>query len=416
MERLADERERTDEKLADLLTLAEEEKRPLNEFEQEQATKYRATLVELEEEITILAGDVERVEGSKDISELVREDTEDTQRVSVKKGPVVYRTFADFARDELIVRYPAIAEHAAGQHGDVRELRDEAQERLHRAVEHTLSTDVPGLLPPQHIAQIMDIIDRSRPIVQSARDLNLERGAMTYPKISARPTVALQSSEKTEGGTENMGVSMETMTASTYIGAGNLSWQAINWSSPDALQLWFDLQAESYARQTEEAAADALEDAAAIGTLGTTANRLGTSGTESFAQWRAAVRSGLAAIDTATGSRHRTDTLYLSNGRFYQLAGIGTDQTLQISGVGSLDAGSKSGTFAGLRVVVSYAFDQDVAILGDSSALLVGETAGAPVQMRAVEPSIGGMEVGVIGAFAVKVFDPTRFLKLSTNL
>jgi hypothetical protein len=45
--------------------------------------------------------------------------------------------------------------------------------------------------------------------------------------------------------------------------------------------------------------------------------------------------------------------------------------------------------------------------------LLVGETPNAPVEMRAVEPAIGGMEVGVIGAFKAKVFDSQRFVHLS---
>jgi hypothetical protein len=213
-----------------------------------------------------------------------------------------------------------------------------------------------------------------------------------------------------------MNVDLDTMTASTYIGGGNLSWQAINWSTPDALQLWFDLAAESYARQTEEVTCDVLEDTAAIGTLGTAAGRLGTAGTESFAQWRAAILGGLSSVYSTTGGRHHTDTLYLSAARFFQLAGLGTDQTLQISAVGNLDIGTMRGTYAGLRVVGSYGFDQDVAIIGDADALLTGETAGAPVQMRVVEPSIGGMEVGVIGAFAATVFDAQRFLHLSTHL
>jgi hypothetical protein len=252
--------------------------------------------------------------------------------------------------------------------------------------------------------------------VSSARKLDLERGSLTYPKIEGRPEVLLQSSEKTEGGTADMNVDLDTLTASTYIGGGNLSWQAINWSSPDALQLWFDLAAEAYARQTEEVACDTLEDNASVGTLGTASGRLGTAGTESFAQWRAAILGGLASIYSTTAGRQNSNTLYLSAARFFQLAGLGSDQTLQMSAVGNLDIGSMTGTYAGLRVVGSYGFDQDVAIVGDSNAFLVGETPGAPVQMRVIEPTIGGMEVGVIGAFASVIFDPNRFLHLSTHL
>jgi hypothetical protein len=226
----------------------------------------------------------------------------------------------------------------------------------------------------------------------------------------------LQSAEKTEGGTANMQVTLETLTAQTYIGGGDISWQAINWSSPDSLQLWFDLAAEAYARATEGAACEALESAAGIGTVGTASGRLGTAGTENFAAWRAAAIAGISAVYTATGGRARTDTLFLSSGRFFQLAGLGTDQTLQVSSVGNLDIGSMTGTWAGLRVVGSYGFDQDTAIVGDASALIVAETPGAPVQLRVVEPSIGGMEVGVIGAFKAVVFDANRFYHLGTHL
>ena len=84
-----------------------------------------------------------------------------------------------------------------------------------------------------------------------------------------------------------------------------------------------------------------------------------------------------------------------------------------MTAIGGLNIDSMTGTFSGLRVVGSYGFTAGAAILGDSSAFLVGETPGAPVELRAVEPAIGGMEVGVIGAFQSLVFDTDRFLFLS---
>ena len=74
-----------------------------------------------------------------------------------------------------------------------------------------------------------------------------------------------------------------------------------------------------------------------------------------------------------------------------------------------------TGTWAGLRVVGSYGFDLDTAIVGDSDALLVAETPGAPVQLRVVEPCIAGMEVGIVGAFKAVVYDVNRFYKLGIN-
>lgn len=427
LERLADERERTNEKIEDLLALAEEEKRDLVDFEQEQLTKYRTRVSDLEDEIVLLATDVERVEASKDVSALVRgeDDGEGGGDGEGKKrriyatpkshGAIVYRSFAEYARDEFIVRNPEIAQRAAPNGMTASEMADQANERLQRALSDVTSTTVAGLVIPTHMTQIMDIIDGSRPVVSSGRDVPLDRGSMTYPKIDQRPSVELQATEKTEAGTVTPLVSTQTITAKSYLGAVDISWQALNWSSPDVLQLYFDLAAEAYARQTEEVACDVLEDAA-IGTVGTAAGRLGTAGTESFGQWRAAVVAGLNGIYTATGGRHRTDTLYLSAGRFFQLAALGTDQSVQIAPVGQLDVGAMRGNFFGLNVIGSYGFDQDVAIVGDSGALLIGENPGSPVQMRVVEPDIAGVQAGLIGAFNAAVFDVNRFYHLGTHL
>jgi hypothetical protein len=424
LERFADEREKVGEKIEDILRMAEDEKRDLEDIEQTHLAKHRERYAQLETEIIELAADIERTDGARDVSKLVRGDSVEDENGSRRyanpnqhNDPEVYRSFAQFARDAIVVRYPLIAERAAGT-GNTRDFVEQARERLERAPVDTLSSNIAGLVPPRHIAQIMDIIDSSRPVVSSARSVDLDRGQLTYPKIAQRPEVLKQNSEKTEGGTANMQVTLETLTAETYIGGGDISWQAINWSSPDSLQLWFDLAAEAYARQTEGVACEALE-AVAIGTIGTAVgheSRLGTAGTESFAQWRAAAIQGISAIYTATGGRARTNTLYLSAGRFFQLAGLGTDQTLQVSSVGNLDIGSMTGTWAGLRVVGSYGFDQDLAVVGDASALIAAETPGAPVQLRVVEPSIAGMEVGVVGAFKAVVFDADRFKKLSTHL
>ena len=427
LERLGDERNRTNEKIQDVHALAEDEQRDLSEHEQEQITKYRTRVDELEDELLNLSADIQRVENSKDVSALVRGEDEPApddggdeggdgkkkRRYAQPTGAVVYRSFAEYARDEYILKFPEIAARAATDGVTKQEMRDQAEERLQRALSNVTSTTVAGLIIPTHMTQIMDIIDGSRPIVNSGRAVPLDRGSMTYPKIDQRPTVTLQSTEKSEAGTQTPTVSTQTLTALSYLGAVDISWQALNWSTPDVLQLYLDLAAEAYARQTEDVAADALEGAN-IGTVGT-ASRLGTAGTESFSAWRAAVVGGLSGIYSATGGRHRTNTLYLSANRFFQLAALGTDQTLQVSPVGALDVGSMTGNFFGLRVIGSYGFDTDVAIVGDASALLIGENPGSPVDLRVVEPDIAGMQVGLIGAFAAKCFDVNRFFRLGIH-
>jgi HK97 family phage major capsid protein len=409
LDRLGDERERTYEKIEDVLKMAEDDKRELDELEQQHLTKYREQASQLEEEINLLAADLERAEGSRDVSKLLRHSQSQAVETIGDDGPVVYRTFAAYARDYLIERYPIIASNAAGDPGRAVALREEASARLQR-VQNTLTSDIQGLLPPQYLAQIMDIINKSRPVVESGRMVPLTTGKLTYPRITQRPDVAKQTAEKTEAGSAKMTVVMDTVTADTYLGGGDLSWQAINWSTPDALQLWFDLAAEDYARETETAACSELGTAGG----GTISTPLGTAGTESFAQWRDAVLSGLSSIYNTTGGRSQSDTLWVSATRFFQLAGLGTDQVLQVSAVGNMDIGTMTGTWSGLRVVGSYGFtNANAAVVGDASAFLVAESPNAPVEMRAVEPAIGGMEVGIIGGFKAKVFDPNRFIHLS---
>ena len=414
LERLGDERDRTKEKLDDLIALAEEEARPLTEAEEAQATKYRSQIGDYEEEIIVLGSDVERHNNAVDVSSVLRQQEQVGQPKS-DNGAVVYRTFAEYARDQLIVHEKHGKQIVPLMGGDSQAIREAAQERLERTLQNVTSTTVAGLIVPTHMTEILDIISRDRPVVESGRKVPLDRGSMTYPIIGTRPSVEQQLTEKTEAGTVAPTVSQGTLTAKTFLGATNMSWQAVNWSSPDVMQLYFDLAAEAYARQTESVACEAIETSA-IGTVGTASGRLGTAGTESFAQWRAAVSAGISGIYSATGGRMRTNTLYLSANRFFQLATLGTDQVAQISPIGSLDIGSMTGNFFGLSVVGSYGFDQDTAVVGDRNALLIGENPGSPVEMRVIEPAIGGWEVGLIGAFNAAVFDVNRFFHLGTHL
>ena len=410
LERLVEERQRTQEKIEDMNSLAEEDERDFGDSEIQMLEKHRGRVLDLDAEIILLAGDLEREQNTQDASALVRGPQTVELGPGGGEGAIVYRTFAAYARDEMIRRYPQIANLAAnGDPVRARAMQEEAGARLERVV-NTTTTDIAGLLPPQYLAQIQDIINGTRPVVQSGRFVPLTTGKLTYPRITSRPSVIKQTAEKTEAGAGTMSVVLDTVNAETYLGGGDLSWQTINWSTPDALQLWFDLAAEAYARQTETAACSELGTAGG----GTITTPLGTAGTESFAQWRTAVLSALNTIYNNTGGRAMSDTLWVSANRFFQLAGLGTDQVLQVSAVGNMDIGSMTGTWSGLRVIGSYGFTAvNSAIVGDASAFLVSESPNAPVEMRVVEPTIAGMQVGVIGGFKAKVFDPNRFIHLN---
>lgn len=416
-ERLVDERTRAEQNVDDMRAAAEKDSRDLNELEVEQIDKWRTRIAELDAEIVVLTEDLEREANNKDISKLIRVNEPAPNPVveTGDQGPVTYRTFSAYAVDKLVAEHPRIAAAVAGDRASTEMVvREQAIDRLQRTLQNTLSTDVAGLVPPAHMAQIMDLINTRRPIVSSARNVDLSRGSLTYPVIDGRPTVSKQSTEKTLGGTIKMEVSLATMAADTFIGGGDLSWQTINWSTPDALQLWFDLAAESYAQQTETHAGTTMTGSYA-NSIGTASPVLGTAGTEDFDDWKGAVLAAVGSLYTNTSGRAQTNTLYLSAGEFFNLAALTTAASVQMSAIGNLDISSMTGTAFGLRVVGSYGFPARTRIVGDSAAFLVGESPGAPVELRAVEPSIGGLEVGLIGAFQAKIFDADRFIKLNVN-
>lgn len=364
---------------------------------------YREKEIALDEEIQNLTDDVERnrraVESSKAVRRVLAGGS---AQVDQDGDGVAYRSMAAYARDVILTRDGRVTSQIQAQFASPEEIMA-AKERLElakRTPANTLSSNVAGLIPDQHIAQIFQVIDASRPIVQSAQKANLERGVLQYPRLDTPPVVAVQSAEKTEAGNTGMAISMQTATASTYLGGGDLSWQAINWSTPNALDLWFRLTAADYALKTEQDAAQVLQHSAFSNNISST-----LAATPTFAQFMTAVGAGYAEVFANSG--RLPDTIYMAPDRYGYMLGLTSDAFTQFTQVSGQGVGP-------LNVVISRGMDAGVIVVGDSEGLLVAETAGAPVELRVVEPAIGGVEVGLIGAFEAVVVDDGAFAMLTT--
>jgi HK97 family phage major capsid protein len=407
LERLIDERAMNSKLQESVVqTIETSESKNPDESQKAQLANYRQRAAEIDEEVEQLRETLEREEASVKSSKMARAFLSGAESgIEIgDNGETQYREFAEYARDVMITKYDQIAALAGGE-----QARQAAAERKNRAPVNTLSSNLAGLQPPQYLAQIMDVIDKSRPIVATSNSVGLQRGSLTYPRIVQRPQVSLQSTEKTEGGTANMQVEMVTVNASTYIGGGDLSWQAVSWSTPDALSLWFNLAGEAYAVATETKAAAVLGSAGAAGGTATTL----ISGSSTFDNVMAAIVSGAKTV--YANSRAAPDTLWVSPDVFYYIAGLTSANSAKLVSEGTLSLGGQSGTIAGVRVVMSPGLTTGKAYIGDSRAFIVAENAGAPVELRVVEPAIGGYEVGVIGAFAAAGFSNARFAKVGTG-
>jgi hypothetical protein len=387
--------------------LAEKDGENLSDTDKQQITLYREEVQELDTEIAALDADVEAhkiaMERSKNIRRAMIGATEG---VDENGDGIIYRDMATYARDVILTGSGRISGQIAAQMGDKQEIEAARMrlELLKRTPANTLSSNVGGLTPQQHIAQIFQIIQTARPIVESAQRATLERGVLSYPVVATRPVVAVQSTQKTEAGNTGMVINMSTATASTYLGGGDLSWQAINWSTPNALDMWFRLTASDYALKTETDAATVVSANAFLNNI---ASPLAASPT--YVQLMAAIGAGGGEVYANSG--RMADTIYMAPDRYWYAVGLTSDNSLNFGQGGLLQI---NGEQRSLNVVVSRGLNAGEIIVGDSDGLLVAETAGAPVELRVVEPAIGGVEVGLIGAFEAVVVDNGAFALITT--
>jgi hypothetical protein len=395
--------------------LAERGDGEMSDSDKTQIDLYRSEITSIDSEIAELTADLEAQNRAADASKaLHRARLGSTDGIEVSDDGVVYRDFVSYARDEILAR-------AARSSGDLAKLgrqwggekeieaaiarlqllkRAEADGTLRRVPANTLSSNVPGLLPAQHIDQIFQVINTDRPIVQSAQRSVLTNLVLNYPRVDTRPVVAAQATEKTEAGNTGLAVSMQTTTATTYLGGGDISWQAAKFSNPNALDLWFRIVTADYALKTEQDSAQAISHSGFSNNIAST-----IGATPTFADFMTAIGAGGAEVYNNSG--READTVYMSIDRWWLLFGTTSTATAPFTTV--TGAGVD-----GLRFVRSRGLDAGVIIVGDSQGLLVAEDADSPVELRVTEPAIGGFEVGLIGAFEAVVVDNGAFAMVTT--
>jgi hypothetical protein len=379
------------------------DEKSLSETEQEHVLMYRERVTTIDAETTTLSNDIESTRNAiANAAKLRRLMAGETEGVEIDGDGIMYRDFSSYALDMILTRGTTqcdkIAQLAGGN--DVVLKARERLQLLQRVPANTLSSNVAGLQTPQYLDQIFQIINKNRNLVNSGMRTSLMRGTLTYPKVTTRPIVSVQASQKTEAGNQGMVVDLVTQTASTYLGGGDLSWQAINWTTPDALSLWFDLAAADYALKTEQDAAKAVTDSAYSHHISTQ-----VGATDTYAQHMTGIGAGYAAVFANSG--RVADTVYLAPDRFGYFLGLTTSAFTQFMSVNGQNIGP-------MNLVISRGLDAGTIIVGDSAGLLVAETAGAPVELRVVEPAIGGVEVGLIGAFEADVVDDGAFALVTT--
>jgi hypothetical protein len=395
-------RETTHELMEDLLREADGGN--LTDAQTKLLEKHRSDLAHYDDEIKMLSEQVDADREAKKRSEEIRRAHNAARGVvDVDEDGVVYRSMAVYARDVLLThkdRHVRQQVESAVSHDEV-ERAAARLEALERTPATTLTSDLAGLNPPQHIAQIFQVINTRRDLVNAAGvKANLNKLTVTYPQVDATPVVAAQGTQKTEAGNTGMDISMVTKTATTYLGGGNLSWQAIEFSDPNALDLWFRYAAADYALKTETDAATVVSASAFLNNISST---LATNA--DFATTMTAIGAGYNEVHANSG--RTANALILAPDRFGYLLGLTSAALTQFISVGQEGIGP-------LRIIVSRGLNAGEMIVGDMDGLLVAENRGAPVRMFVSEPAIAGVEVGLVGAFEAAVVDDGAFALIST--
>ncbi len=163
LSRLVDERDVNQQLHENLLAAVEtRDDKSLSEAESTQVGMYRDRARDLDQEIMSLTDTIEQnnkaVEESKKIKRILAGSA--GGGIDVEGDEIVYRTMAAFARDVILTGTGRVSGQIAAQYGDKTEIQ-RAKERLQllqRTPANTLSSNVGGLQPQQHIAQIFQVI------------------------------------------------------------------------------------------------------------------------------------------------------------------------------------------------------------------------------------------------------------------
>jgi hypothetical protein len=280
---------------------------------------------------------------------------------------------------------------------------------IHRALLDVTSADVPGIMPPQQIRELYDVIDGSQPLVDAAGTAPAPtRLSYEYPHVTQRPSVAPQTGEKVEIVSRETKIITATAPVQTLAGGEDTSIQVIQLSDPSYLQIQGQLYAEEMARATDVAAYNAYTAVAGHNvSIGLT-----------VAGWVPALFDLAAAI--LSTSRRFPDRLILSTDLWANLGGAVDSEgrpiftsSNAVNPAGSASLRSPDGDVRELHYTVDPNLPLDRGLMFASSAFRAGL---GPVQtMTADVPAKLGRDYAMFRFGAFLAVDPAGMAEFATG-
>ncbi|AXH69143.1 major capsid protein [Mycobacterium phage Ryadel] len=279
-----------------------------------------------------------------------------------------------------------------------------------RAADHQKTGDLQGVIPDPIVGPVIDFIDSARPLVSTLGTLPLNNATFYRPIVSQRPAVGLQgvaggpSDEKSELDSQKMIIDRLTVNAQTLGGYVNVSRQAIDFSSPSALDLVVNGLGQQYAIETEALVGAALASTStgAVGYGNATADNVAA------AIWQAA-----GAVYTAVKGMGRLVIAIAPDvlGDFGPLFAPVNPTNSHSTGfeAGRFGQGVM-GSISGIPVVMSAALGSGDAYLFSTAAIECFEQRVGTLQV--VEPSVFGLQVAYAGYFSTLVVNEDAIVPL----
>lgn len=273
----------------------------------------------------------------------------------------------------------------------------DAARMIEAALTETVSTDIPGLLPPSYESSVIGPAPVPRVLYETFRGRPLPGVglAVQKPSWTTRPAGAWAANVDADATTSSAVIGLNAAAIERWDWATALSYTAAKRSSPDAITTLYNGAVEDFYADVE----------AKIGDLA-----IATAGVADAA---VSLGAGIAAFYAATG--RAPEVILVSPDVWGELADAGA-LTPPVGFVGASVTASEAGlrsSYAGLMIVASGALPPATKLLGTRRALDV--RISEPVQLTANAIGALNVELGVVGEGLFDADVPAEMMLLTAG-
>jgi hypothetical protein len=290
---------------------------------------------------------------------------------------------------------------ASANRGEI--TTDAVRAAIQAALTNVTTTNVAEVVQPAYRAEISGLIDHGSPFTRALSQAPLPAAGMTieYPEWVTKPTTGVQATEKTAIVSTPVDLGMGSAPVITIAGGNDISLQAVERSSPSFLAAYLRAAAVDWSRRAETYAINRI--------------LTGATAVPPGADFLANVQALMGALSPETTP---PGPLFLAMAYNVALPLIGvTTMDGPAWWDGSLNFGDAipNATGGGLNMFVDWNLPADTMVLGSSQGATWHQSAGAPADIRVIDVSLLGLDVGVYGYVCLTVEYPAAFAKMDVT-